>query len=128
VSKIFEIAIAASAMIFAGASSSAKAASPFDGVWLVRIVIDAGPCARPPGYRYPVEVVNGRLRPASQSGDSATIISGTVDAQGSLHANVTRGTDRARGSGQLSGASGGGVWNSDTRGCSGTWTAARIAN
>jgi hypothetical protein len=101
------------------------AQTAFDGLWRVRIVIEAGPCVRPPGYRYPVQITNSRLIPAQQSGDTATIITGLVDSRGSVRAAVRRGDDRARGSGQLFSNAGSGTWNSETKGCSGSWTAIR---
>ena len=98
-------------------------AENLDGQWSVRIVVEQGPCVRPPLYRYAVKIEHGIVKP--NSGDSGTIITGRVDENGTVRASVTRGVDRASGTGHLSGDHGSGTWNSPTKQCSGLWTAER---
>jgi hypothetical protein len=111
---------AMSVLVLGGAPAPA---AQFDGAWSVRIVIQEGPCVKPPGYRYPVRIDKGVVK--SNSGDSGTIVNGRVDANGMVRASVTRGADRASGMGRLGGDNGSGMWSSSTRHCSGSWTAIR---
>jgi hypothetical protein len=117
--------IVASWLLLTAPLRAALAEGPFDGLWRVRIMTEAGPC---PGFRYPVQITDGRLLSAEHSGDSGTLITGSVDPRGQVRANVRRGVDRGEGRGQLSGNAGSGTWNSETRGCTGTWTAIRSQN
>jgi hypothetical protein len=117
--------IVASWLLLTAPMRAALAEGPFDGLWRVRIMTQAGPC---PGFRYPVQITDGRLLSAEQSGNSGTLITGSVDSHGQVRANVRRGVDRGEGQGQLSGNAGSGTWNSETRGCTGKWTAIRNQN
>lgn len=104
-------------------NSCALAKGPFDGAWRVTLQVSSGPCL-PPVYIYHAVIVGGRLRPAPSSG-SRTVVNGSVTSAGRVRAEASRGTDTASGAGQLAGNSGSGNWNSETRKCSGTWTATR---
>jgi hypothetical protein len=95
----------------------------FDGSWSVRIVVENGPCVRPPGFRYFVKIAGNVV--TSNSGDSGTTITGRVDASGTVRVSAARGVDRASGTGRLIGQAGSGIWNSSTRHCSGSWTSVR---
>ncbi len=100
---------------------AAVARTPFDGRWSVLIVTDAGTCDR--AYRYALNIVNGRVTYDDPSFD----ISGHVDARGRVRVSVSAGGERASGTGELSGDSGGGLWtgHSSTSDCSGHWEAER---
>jgi hypothetical protein len=100
---------------------SAVAAASFDGTWSVLIVTDAGTCDR--AYRYALHIANGRI----SYNDSSFNVSGHVDARGHVNVTVSAGSQRASGSGQLSGSHGEGQWSghSSTSECSGHWEADR---
>jgi hypothetical protein len=100
---------------------AAIARMSFDGRWSVLIVTDDGTCDR--AYRYALNIVNGRV---TYDGPSFNI-SGHVDARGHVRVSVSAGGERASGTGELSGDSGGGRWtgHSSTSACSGHWEAER---
>jgi hypothetical protein len=100
---------------------AAVAGTPFDGRWSVLIVTDAGNCDR--AYRYALNIVNGRIT----YDDPSFNISGHVDTRGHVRVSVGAGGERAIGTGELSGDSGGGLWTgySSTSACSGHWEAER---
>ncbi len=100
---------------------AAHAAGAFDGSWSVRVVVDQGDCVRPPGYRYFVKIEDGIVKPS----DSGTLIIGRVTQTGTVKVRVSRGQDRASGTGRLANNEGSGNWKSATRSCSGRWTATR---
>lgn len=97
-------------------------AAKFDGSWSVVVITEQGDCDR--AYRYPVEVVNGRINYLNEAGISIT---GHVDAGGRLQASIRRGEQHAEGTGRLSGAGGSGVWKGkdNIKQCSGRWEAER---
>jgi hypothetical protein len=107
--------------VAAAVPGTASAKSGYDGTWSVVISAESGVCSG--AYRYPVAIVNGNVRHASV-GDHPFNISGRVGADGRVIVHVSRGDLRANGSGRLSGAAGGGTWQSPS-GCSGRWQAAR---
>lgn len=104
--------------------SPAFAATGFDGLWSVVIVTESGTCDR--AYRYPVRITNGVLRHA-ETGDASFVITGKVEPDGAVHGSVTRDSNSAVASGQLSGQTGGGRWRGKGSGgaCSGRWEAER---
>lgn len=104
-------------------SGVVRADDPFDGLWALRVVIEQGPCARPPVWRYQLRVTRSKLG-AADPNETATI-TGRINDAGVVRGSVKRGDDKATGQGRLSGNAGSGGWSSITRGCSGTWTAIR---
>jgi hypothetical protein len=112
------VALASVIVLFA-APVPAGAQGAFNGSWSVLIVTSKGPCDR--AYRYPVRVNNGRV---TYGGQADFTVSGRVAANGAVRVTVSRGSQRASGSGRLSGSSGSGTWAGfgESR-CSGTWTA-----
>ena len=122
--------IAASALTAAALlTASAFPASPapisaskqsFDGTWSVLIVTEKGTCDR--AYRYPVRIRNGSV---GYAGEASFNVSGSVGPNGSVTVMVSKGTQSARGSGQLSATDGSGRWVAGSGECSGTWTAER---
>jgi hypothetical protein len=98
------------------------AANPasFNGTWSVLIMTDKGSCDR--AYRYPVRVANGRV---SYAGQADFDVNGSVRPNGAVNVTVTKGRQRASGSGRLQDGSGFGRWRggSGPDACSGTWTA-----
>jgi hypothetical protein len=110
-------AIAATAILGA---AMAKAAPAYDGNWSVLIVTQKGDCDR--GYRYPVKITNGVV---GYAGQASFNVAGKVAGNGAITVTVSRGDKYARGSGTLSGNSGGGQWKTGSGECSGTWTAER---
>lgn len=100
----------------AGAATSAA----FNGTWSVLIMTDKGSCDR--AYRYPVRVANGRV---SYAGQADFDVNGRVGNNGMVNVTVSKGRQRASGSGRLSGNTGGGTWRggSGENACSGSWTA-----
>jgi hypothetical protein len=97
--------------------SSAQAA--FNGTWSVLIITDDGPCDR--AYRYPVRIANGQV---SYAGQADFDVVGKVTRNGAVRVTVSRGNQRAGGSGRLAGDWGSGTWRGDgDTVCSGRWTA-----
>src|SRR5262245_2334934 len=115
----FLVALCAAAAPLVAPAAPASAQAAFNGTWSVLIMTDKGPCDR--AYRYPVRVTNGRV---SYAGQADFDVAGQVSRNGSLRVTVTRGAQRASGSGRLSGQSGSGTWRaSGDSACSGSWTA-----
>ena len=114
------VALSALAIPLLAVSVPATAQSAFNGTWSVLIVTNDGPCDR--AYRYPVRVANGRV---SYAGEADFTVAGRVSGNGAVNVTVSRGRQRASGSGRLAGASGSGTWRgSDSSAtCSGSWTA-----
>ncbi|ABD87251.1 hypothetical protein [Rhodopseudomonas palustris] len=92
----------------------AVAQSPFDGVWNVTVVTNAGSCE--PKLSYPVVVADGRVTGSPD-------ITGSIGRAGNVRVSI-RG---AYANGQLNGSAGSGKWNSAAAGmpCSGRWEASR---
>jgi uncharacterized membrane protein YgcG len=116
----FVIALAITTMFAAIACAimPAQAMTNFDGHWSVVIVTEKGTCDR--SYRYPVRITDGAV---GYAGEASFTVSGRVNADGAVTVIVSRGDQRASGSGKLSGTSGGGSWSGGD--CSGTWQAER---
>jgi len=101
------------------ASEAQAQTNRFDGTWSVEVVTEQGACDR--AYRYSVIVERGRAR---YGGPEQFNVNGQVRPNGSVSASISRGQDRANVTGQLSGATGRGTWNtSGGRSCSGYWNA-----
>lgn len=105
----------------AGISAAAQAAA-FDGNWTVLIVTEKGECDR--GYRYPVNVANGRV---VYTGPTSVNLSGTVTPKGAVKVSIRMGDAGADGTGRLSASSGSGTWRGAGSGgtCAGRWEAER---
>src|SRR6186997_1503069 len=112
------ILAASAAPAFPAPIASGKA--NFDGNWSVLIVTEKGTCDR--AYRYPVRITNGSV---GYAGEASFNVSGSVGPNGSVTVMVSKGTQSARGSGQLSATDGSGRWVAGSGECSGTWTAER---
>lgn len=114
--------IAAITLGFSVSVSTAHAAA-HDGNWSVLVITEKGNCDR--GYRYSVNVANGRIR---YSGSAAVGLNGTITPYGAVKVSIdASGQGAATGSGRLSAASGSGTWHSvsnDSQ-CSGRWEAER---
>jgi hypothetical protein len=112
---------AALALLPFGAAPAAPARAPFDGMWSVLIITDAGDCDR--AYRYALRIENGRIT----YDDPNFNVTGQVDARGHVNVTVGHGQQSASGTGRLSGDHGEGQWSgrSPTAQCSGHWEAAR---
>ena len=104
------------------APSGATTAPRFDGSWSVLVITEEGSCDR--AYRYAIRVENGDLR---YQGDANFNISGHVEGTGKVNVSISRGSQSANGSGQLSDKQGAGKWQgkSPTDQCSGRWEAER---
>lgn len=107
-----------------GGPAGAAPASPYDGNWSVLIVTDKGTCDR--AYRYAVRIQNGAVY---YDGEAGINLTGRVARNGAVNVSLSRGEQRASGSGRLSGASGSGKWSgkSTSGECSGHWQAERRA-
>jgi hypothetical protein len=112
-------AVVAAALLWTAHAATAR--TPYDGVWSVSIITDAGDCDR--AYRYALHIENGRIFYDDPSFD----ISGHVGARGQVSVVVRQGQQQARGTGRLSGNYGEGLWSgeSSTNKCSGHWEAER---
>ncbi len=100
----------------------AFARSPHDGFWSVVIITDSGSCDR--AYRYNLNVQNGRV---SYAGDASFDVQGRVTGNGHVRVSVSRGAQRADGSGRLARNFGNGTWRGKASSgeCAGRWTAER---
>ena len=98
----------------------ARAAGPFDGVWITVFATTRGNCSS--GYSVPFTVTGSRV---SSAGGGR--VSGSVNRAGSVAVAVRVGASRASGGGRLAGNSGSGRWSGIITGdrCSGTWQATR---
>jgi hypothetical protein len=99
-------------------AAPAQAKTNFDGQWSVVIVTERGTCDR--SYRYPVRISDGSV---DYAGQAAFNVSGKVAPNGKVNVTVSRGEQRANGSGHLTANGGGGSWTGGD--CSGTWQAER---
>lgn len=117
--RTFAAAVAATVPLLTG-PVDASAQVAFNGTWSVLIITDRGPCDR--AYRYPVRVTNGRV---SYAGQADFDVVGHVAANGAVHVTVSKGAQRASGSGRLYGGSGSGIWRGtgSSGTCTGNWTA-----
>lgn len=115
-------ALAMLAMSAVPASPAPMSASKpnFDGSWSVLIVTEQGKCDR--AYRYPVKIENGSV---GYAGNAAFTVSGKVGPNGAVIVTVSRGSQSANGTGQMSATDGSGRWTAGSGDCSGTWTAER---
>ena len=91
-----------------------------DGNWSVLIVTEQGKCDR--AYRYPVRISNGSV---GYAGEASFNVSGNVGANGAVTVTVSRGSQSAKGTGQLSANGGSGRWTAGSGECSGSWTVER---
>src|SRR5262245_37798567 len=117
---LIRVTAAVSAVAAIAASPApARAQATFNGTWSVLIITNSGPCDR--AYRYPVRVSNGRVTYAGQADFNVT---GHVRPNGAVDVSVSRGSQRANGSGRLVGNAGSGTWRgAGSSSCAGSWTA-----
>lgn len=113
-------AFAALAMTSTFAASATSPQPPFDGQWSVLIVTEKGRCDR--AYRYPVRIENGAV---GYAGIASFNVTGKVARDGAVTVIVSRGSQRATGTGKMSPIDGGGTWSAASGECSGRWTAER---
>jgi hypothetical protein len=115
-------AIAALAVVVAGAAPAVAGTATYDGKWSVVIATTGGACD--PTFRYPVAISNGMV---GNAGDNAATVEGRVARSGRISVTVRSGDQWAAGSGRLGLTRGGGVWRGQgTSGpCEGTWVAER---
>ena len=114
------LAILAASAVPAAPAPMGATKQNFDGTWSVLIVTEKGTCDR--AYRYPVRINNGSV---GYAGEASFNVSGSVGANGAVTVTVSRGSQSAKGSGQLSATDGSGHWVAGSGECSGTWTAER---
>jgi hypothetical protein len=113
------LALATSAALLVALPLQVSAQSAFNGVWSVLIVTDNGPCDR--AYRYPIRIANGHV---SYAGQADFDVVGRVARNGAVRVTVSRGNQRANGSGRLGDGWGTGTWRGlGEETCSGRWTA-----
>ena len=95
--------------------ATSASAAPYDGIWQVTIITQAGSCE--PTARYPVTVEDGRVSAPDAS------VSGKVSNAGLVRVSI----GPAFANGQLGGKTGSGKWNGASGGvpCSGRWEASR---
>jgi len=114
---LLALLVAAAPLVAVPLPVAAQAA--FNGTWSVLIITDDGPCDR--AYRYPVRVANGQV---SYAGQADFDVVGRVARNGAVRVTVSRGSQRASGSGRLGDGWGTGTWRGVGDGvCSGRWTA-----
>ena len=101
-------------------TTSAMAASSFDGSWDLVFVTQAGACD--PTYNFTVNIAKGIV-----THPNLVRFRGRVTPSGSVRASVAVQDKYASGSGRLSSMSGRGMWSgrSGNSRCTGYWTARR---
>src|SRR2546421_12910529 len=114
----FAILAASAAPAFPAPIAAGK--QNLDGTWSVLIVTEQGKCDR--AYRYPVRISNGSV---GYAGEASFNVSGSVGANGVVTVTVSRGSQSAKGTGQLSANGGSGRWTAGPGEGSGSWTAER---
>lgn len=112
--------LAAAAVLGALTAPVPTLAAAYDGTWRVTIITNKGGCD--PAYAYVLAVKSGRV---TYAGEGSFNVAGTVSDSGAVKVGVSRGSQRADGTGKLSGSSGSGTWRGvgNTGGCSGRWEA-----
>ena len=103
-----------------GVNVGSAVGATYDGNWRVTIVTEKGDCDR--AYGYSVAIANGKVR---YVGDASINMSGSVTGNGAVKVSVSKGSQRADGSGRLGAGSGSGTWRgvAGSGSCAGTWTA-----
>ena len=119
-SALAALAILAMSSVPAAPAPISAGKASYDGTWSVLIVTQQGKCDR--AYRYPVRISNG---PVGYAGEASFNVSGSVGANGAVTVTVSRGSQSAKGTGQLSANGGSGRWTAGSGECSGSWTAER---
>ena len=119
-SALAALAILAMSSVPAAPAPISAGKVSYDGTWSVLIVTQQGKCDR--AYRYPVRISNGLV---GYAGEASFNVSGSVGAKGAVTVTVSRGSQSAKGTGQLSGNGGSGRWTAGSGECSGSWTAER---
>src|SRR5256714_13809689 len=114
----FAILAASAAPAFPAPIAAGK--QTLDGNWSVLIATEQGECDR--AYRYPVRISNGSV---GYAGEPSFNVSGNGGANGAVTVTVSRGSQSAKGTGQLSANGGSGCRTSGSGECSGAWTAGR---
>ena len=104
-----------------GALAAGGEPTGFNGTWSVQLVTDSGICG---SRSQAIAVENGRVHPI---GNSAATVTGQISASGGVNLNIHHSLVTADASGQLQANSGSGTWRASTIGCSGHWTAQRLA-
>jgi hypothetical protein len=112
----------ASAAAFLLLGAGAAAAASFDGNWSVVIVTESGSCDA--AYRYRLRIQNGVVH---YDGEADVNVSGRVDDHGAVRVSVSRGQQRAEGTGRLDSNAGSGTWSGTSTAdrCRGRWEAER---
>ena len=119
-SALAAFAILAATAIPAAPAPISAGKQNLDGNWSVLIVTEKGTCDR--AYRYPVRISNGSV---GYAGQASFNVSGSVGANGAVTVMVSKGSQSAKGTGQLSANGGSGRWTAGSGDCSGSWTAER---
>src|SRR3954452_7793708 len=119
-SALAALAILALSSVPAAPAPIASGKQSLDGTWSVLIVTELGKCDR--AYRYPVRISNGLV---GYAGEASFNVSGSVGANGAVTVTVSRGSQSAKGTGQLSANGGSGHWTAGSGECSGSWSAER---
>jgi hypothetical protein len=115
--------LAGTAIVVPAATDAATGRAGHDGLWSVLIVTEAGECDR--AYRYSMRIDRGTVR---YQGDPGTIdinVAGKIDDRGRVNVSISRGQQRADGTGQIANDRGAGTWKgkSASAQCSGRWEA-----
>src|ERR1700726_1457827 len=100
-------------VVVLASGNAALARTGFDGIWSVTIITDSGACDR--AYRAPIRIADGQV---ASEGDQSFNVFGRVQPSGRVVVAVSRGGQRADGSGRLSGRRGQGLGNAPA-GCAG---------
>ena len=119
-SALAALAILAMSSVPAAPAPISAGKQSLDGTWSVLIVTEQGKCDR--AYRYPVRISNGSI---GYAGEASFNVAGSVGTGGAVTVTVSRGSQSAKGTGQLSANGGSGRWTAGSGECSGSWSAER---
>ena len=116
---IIRLASAAVVLLLGAATGSAAS---FDGNWSVVIITESGSCDA--AYRYRLRIQNGVVH---YDGEADVNVSGKVEPNGAVRVSVSRGQQRAEGTGRLDSNGGSGTWSGTSTAdrCRGRWEAER---
>lgn len=115
-------AFSLAALVLSLSAGAASAATPYDGSWTVLIMTQSGNCDA--AYRYPLKIQNGAVL---YGGQNDFKVSGKVSGGGAVNVSISRGEQKASGSGKLTANGGSGSWSggSASSKCAGRWQAER---
>ncbi len=104
-----------------GALAAGNNPAGFNGTWSVQLMTDSGICG---SRSQAIAIENGRVRAV---GSTSMTLAGQISASGLVSLSIYHSLATGGASGRLQANFGSGTWRASTVGCSGRWTAQRLA-